>query len=117
MFLLQETQQLLLGILLQTDSVTDIGSVEPCNKLIGAIEIESVNDLLAGALVSSGSQGNAGNTGKLLVQQAQLQVIGSEVVLYCAPESAVQGRCRADPVALVAGPVQSVLPDPVREWS
>ena len=76
----QEAQQLLAGVVLQGDAIADIGPVEAGDELAGVTQVQTFNDFQPGAGVGRGRQGDARNTGKARVQQAQLQVVGAEIV-------------------------------------
>src|SRR5690606_24995577 len=79
-FLPEKLQELLARVLLLGNAVLDIGPVKAADKLAGLAQGEALDNLGPGAGVGGGRQGNAGDLGKVLVQQAQLQVISPKVM-------------------------------------
>jgi len=63
MFALHEAKQLLPGMLLLNDTVTDIGAVETADKNPRLFQRQARDDFLAGFFIGGGRQGNARNGG------------------------------------------------------
>jgi hypothetical protein len=76
----EEGQQLLARLLLGHDAVEDVRPVEARQEALGALQVQALDDFLAGAHVGGGGQGDARHMGEQLGQLAQLQVFGAEIV-------------------------------------
>ena len=62
------------------DAIADIGPVEAGNKQPGLLQLQALADFSAGGFIGGGGQCNARHLGKLLVQQAELDIVGAEVM-------------------------------------
>ena len=78
--LVEEGLQLLAWLLLGHDAIEDVRPVEAGEKTLGVLQVQAIDDLFPGALVSRGGQGNARHLGEHFRQLPQLQVFGAEVV-------------------------------------
>ena len=76
----EERQQLLARLLLGDDAVEDVRSVEARQESFGVLQMQTVDDFFAGALVGGSGQGDTRNVGEQFGQLAQLQVLAAEVV-------------------------------------
>ena len=76
----QERQQLLARLLLGHDAVENIGPVKTRQEALGVLQMQALDDLFAGPLVSGGGQRNARHIGKQFGQLAKLQVFATEIV-------------------------------------
>ena len=78
--LLQKAQQLLASILLEVYTITDIRSIEAGNKTPGLLQAKPQGNLFTGTLISGSSERDAWYGGKALLENFQLQVVGSEIM-------------------------------------
>src|SRR5690606_31717255 len=76
----EKTEQLLARLLLRHDAIEDVGAVEAGEKTLGIFQMQSLDDLLAGALVRRGGQGDARHLREILGKLAELEVLGTEIV-------------------------------------
>ena len=60
--------------------VADVGTVEARDEALGVLEPQLGDDLLAGALVRGGREGNARDTGEPLGKHLELTILRTEVV-------------------------------------
>ena len=80
MLCFKKLQQLLPCVVFESNAVANVGPVEAHHKLRRLFEPEPRHNLVAGLLVGGGGECDSGYVGELLVQQAQLQVIGAKVM-------------------------------------
>ena len=66
----EKTQQLLARLLFGHDPIEDVRAVETGEKTLGVFQMQALNDLLAGAHVRRGGQGNPRHIGEQLGQLA-----------------------------------------------
>ncbi|MNZ90218.1 hypothetical protein D3C78_1091730 [compost metagenome] len=76
----EEAEQLLARLLLGHDAVEDVRPVEAGKELLGVLQVQALDHLLAGAHVRRGGQGDARDMREVLGELAQLQVFRTEVV-------------------------------------
>jgi hypothetical protein len=79
-FLFEELEQLAFRVVPRRDAVADVRAVEAGDKLFRIVQVQAADDLGAGAGVGGGGKGDARHVRELLVQQAEFEVIGAEVV-------------------------------------
>ena len=80
MFAANKIEQLLASVLFLRDSILNVGTVETADKLARLLQLQALDDFLAGALVGGCGQGDAWNLWKLFRQYPQLQVIAAEIM-------------------------------------
>ena len=78
--LAEEGHQLLARRFLGHDAVEDVRPVETGKETLGALQVQALDDLFAGAHVGGGGQGDARHMREQLGQLAQLQVFRAEVM-------------------------------------
>ena len=78
--LAEERHQLLARRLLGHDAVEDVRPVEARQEALGTLQVQALDDLLAGTHVGGGGQGDARHMREQLGQLAQLQVFGAEIM-------------------------------------
>ena len=76
----QERQQLLPGVVLEANAIANVGPVKAHHKAGGILELQARRNLEPSLLVGGGGECYAGHVGELLVQQTQLQVVGTKIM-------------------------------------
>ncbi|MNF79222.1 hypothetical protein D3C84_614300 [compost metagenome] len=76
----EETEQLLARLILGHDAVEDVRPIETGEEQLGLFQMQALGDLLAGAHVRGGGQGDARHLREQLGELTELQVFGAEVV-------------------------------------
>src|SRR5690606_32090859 len=76
----KKTEQLLAWLLLGNDAIEDVRPVETGEKPLGVLQMQALDDLLAGAHVRRGSQRDTWDARKQLSELTQLHVLGAEVM-------------------------------------
>ena len=71
---------MLARLLLGHDAVEDIRSVKARQETLGTMQMQALDDLLAGAHIGRGGQGDARHVGEQLGKLAQLQVFRAEIM-------------------------------------
>ena len=77
---MQKIEQLLFAVVFFDDLVVDIGAVEAGDVFGGVFQFEIVFDVGTGFGVGGGGEGDAGDVGVAVGQEAELAVFGAEVV-------------------------------------
>ena len=76
----QKRQQLLPCVVLEANAVADIGAIKAHHKAGGILELQARRNLEPGLLVGGGGECYARYGRELLVQQTQLQVVGTKIM-------------------------------------
>ncbi|CRP95037.1 hypothetical protein PAERUG_E5_London_17_VIM_2_12_12_01577 [Pseudomonas aeruginosa] len=76
----EEAEQLLARLLLGHDAVEDVRPVEAGEELLGVLQVQALDHLLAGTHVRGGGQGDPRHLREQLGKLAELQVFGTEVM-------------------------------------
>jgi hypothetical protein len=79
-FALDEPQQLGRGVLLLDDGVADVGPVETADEGAGVLQLQALEDVLAGQGIGGGGEPHARHRRITLVQHRECAVLGAEVV-------------------------------------
>ena len=76
----QQALQLLQGLVLFEHAIVDVGAVETGDEGLGLHQSQLLHDVVAGLGVGGGGEGQQRDAGKTFLEQAQLGVLGAEVV-------------------------------------
>ena len=76
----QQLQQLLARVPLLGDAVLDVRAVKAADVVAGVFQRKTLGDLGASAGVGGRGEGDAGDVRETLLEQVELQVVGSKIV-------------------------------------
>ena len=76
----QERQQLLPGVVLEANAIANVGPVKAHHKAGAILELKARRNLEPGLLIGGGGECYARYGGELLVQQTQLQIVGTKIM-------------------------------------
>src|SRR5690606_696221 len=74
----EKAEQLLARLILGLDTVEDVRPVEARQEALGIVQMQALDDLLAGTLVRRGGQGDARHLREQLGKLAKLQILRTD---------------------------------------